>query len=103
MTVAGQTFTVTQDGGASNDCSYSISPPSKTVPSSGGAWTISVTAGPRCAWQASVNVNWITITSGASGFGNGVINYSVTPNTTGARRKGKITIAGLTFNIKQKP
>jgi Viral BACON domain/Putative binding domain, N-terminal len=103
ITIAGQTFTVTQDGGASQDCSYSISPVSKTIPASGGAATISVAAGPRCAWQAAPNVNWITITSATNGIGNGVVAYSVAPNTTGARRKGKITIAGLTYNIKQKP
>jgi hypothetical protein len=32
-----------------------------------------------------------------------VIAFTVATNTTGARRTGKITIAGLTFAIKQKP
>jgi hypothetical protein len=61
-----------------------------------------VTAGTGCAWTASSNAAWITITSGASGNGNGSVAFSVTQNTGKKDRTDTLTIAGRTFTIKQK-
>jgi subtilisin family serine protease len=97
MIIAGRVFTVTQDAPA---CSYSISPTSASYTSAGGTGSVSVTAGASCAWTAVSNDAWITITSGASGSGNGTVNYSVAANT-GAARNGTMTIAGLTFTVTQ--
>jgi hypothetical protein len=82
-------------------CSYSISPTSQTIKARGGTGSITVTASDGCAWQATTTASWITITQG-SGTGSGVVNYSVTRNSTGRKRKGKINVAGQTLNIKQK-
>lgn len=101
MNVAGQTFTIIQDAGL-DDCTYTIAPVSRSLGSSGGTGSISVVAEQRCAWQAISNVNWITVTSGGMGIGNGTLNYSVAQNTTGLSRKGKITIGNQVFNVKQK-
>jgi Viral BACON domain/Putative binding domain, N-terminal len=101
LAVAGRAFTVLQDGGASSDCAYTIAPTSKTFKPAGGGASVSVTAGPRCAWQATSNAGWITITSGVMGIGNGSVSYTVAPNSSSAR-KGTITIAGKTFAVKQK-
>jgi hypothetical protein len=46
------------------------------------------------------NAAWITITSGASGSGNGTVGYTVTADT-GAPRVGTITVAGQTFMVTQ--
>lgn len=97
MVVAGRVFTVTQDAPA---CIYSISPTSANYTSTGGTASVTVTAGAGCAWTAVSNAAWITITSGASGSGNGAVNYSVAANT-GASRNGTMTIAGLTFTVTQ--
>jgi hypothetical protein len=101
MTVGGQTFTVTQAGQSSGNCSYSISPTSKSFSSAGGTGTINVTTSAGCGWVAASNVSWITVTSGATGTGSGTVSYSVAPNS-GAGRKGKITIGGQVFSIKQR-
>jgi hypothetical protein len=61
---------------------------------------VAVTAGTGCSWTATENLSWVSITSGASGTGNGAVNYSITENT-GAARSGTITIAGQTFTISQ--
>jgi hypothetical protein len=53
-----------------------------------------------CNWTAVSNVSWITITSGASGTGSGTVTYSVASTTSS--RTGTMTIAGLTFTVKQK-
>jgi hypothetical protein len=101
MTIAGQTFTVTQEG--VNTCTFSISPGSQSFPKKGGTGTVNVTAPSGCGWTATSNADWVTITSSASGSGNGVVTYSVPANNTNLTRVGTMLIAGKTFTVKQKP
>jgi hypothetical protein len=96
MTIAGQTFTVTQ----TLVCEYAISPAGQTIGATGGAGTLNVAAGAGCAWTAVSGASWITITGGGSGSGNGAVSYSVAANA-GPARTGVITAAGLTFTITQ--
>jgi hypothetical protein len=102
LTIAGQTYTVTQSG-AGSSCTYSISPTIKTFGKSGGADTVSVAAGTGCSWSASSNASWIRIKSGNSATGNGVVAYTVSVNSSGLARVGTMLIAGKTFTVKQKP
>lgn len=97
ITVAGHTFTVDQDG---QPCSYSISPTSQTVARVGGGGSVSVSTQSGCAWTATSNASWISITQGGSGTGNGTVAYTVLPNLGGSRQ-GTITIAGRTFTVSQ--
>jgi len=90
--------TCTTGGGG---CTYAISPTSTTVVASGGSGSISVTAPSGCAWTATSNNGWITITSGASGSGNGSVGYSVAANASSSARVGTITAAGQTFTVNQ--
>ncbi len=83
-------------------CSYSISPLSASPAWKGGSGSITVTAGSTCTWTATSTAGWVTITSGKSGTGNGAIKYSVTSNLSYNGRTGTITVAGKTFQIKQK-
>ncbi len=101
MTIAGQTFTVLQAAGVT-DCTYVISPMSSTISSNGGTGAVNVFSEDKCAWVAVSNVSWITITSGDRGIGDSTVNYLVAGNTTGLSRKGRITIGGQVFTIKQK-
>jgi uncharacterized protein (TIGR03437 family) len=55
----------------------------------------------QCAWNAVSNDAWLTITSGASGTGNGRVNFSVAANPGATSRTGTLTIAGLTFTVLQ--
>src|SRR4030095_8956278 len=52
-------------------------------------------------WNAVSNDSFITINSGASGTGNGTVNFTVAPNTTGAARTGTLTVAGRNVTITQ--
>jgi hypothetical protein len=99
VTVAGQTFTVNQAAFVA-PCTYSIAPTSQTMPALGGAGTVTVTTTSACAWTASSNVPWLTITSGAAGTGNGSVGFSAAANTLGSRT-GTLTIAGQTFTVTQ--
>jgi len=93
-------YTLTLTTGSAG-CSYSIAPGSQSFPSSGGSGSVIVTAGAGCNWTATSNANWITITSGASGGGNGAVNYSVAQNLDVLGRSGTVTIAGQTFTVTQ--
>ncbi len=96
ITVGGKTFTVTQAAG----CSYSLSSSSASVPGEGGTGSVGVTAGSACAWTAASNADWISITGGSRGSGNGTVSFSAAAHT-GAPRSGTLTVAGQTFTINQ--
>ena len=83
-------------------CTFSISPARTTFPAAPGSGTVTVSAPPGCAWTAASNDSWIAITAGGSGSGNGTVTYSVAAYTGRPKnRNGTMTIAGLTFSIKQ--
>jgi Zn-dependent metalloprotease len=82
-------------------CSFSINPTSASFAAAGGSASVSVTTQAGCNWTAASNNSFITITSGASGSGNGTVNYSVAANTASTSRNGSLTIAGLTHSVSQ--
>ena len=98
LTIAGTAFTVQQAGAA---CSYSVSPTSQSFAAAGGAGGSTVTSSAGCAWSATSEAPWITVTSGASGLGSGTANFTVAANTVTSSRSGTLTIAGTTFNVTQ--
>ena len=100
LTIAGRTFTVMQAAGAGSLCTYTIAPTSQNAPASASSGTVAVTSGTGCAWTATSNAAWITLTSGAAGAGNGSVGYSVAANT-GVARTGTASIAGQTFTVAQ--
>ncbi|MFA7281196.1 MAG: M12 family metallo-peptidase [Sterolibacterium sp.] len=82
-------------------CSYNLSQTTQTADGSGLAGTQSVTSTPGCAWTATANATWITITSGASGNGSGMVTYTVATNNGTTARSGTLTIAGQTLTVTQ--
>src|SRR5262249_32938474 len=98
LTVAGQTFTVTQ----ANGCTYSINPTLIDNFNKNGGTTsaIAVTTGAGCTWTATPVDSWITIATGASGTGSGSVTLNVGSNS-GNARSGTVTIAGVTFTLNQ--
>ncbi len=102
LMIAGRTVTIIQDGGLGDNCLYTIAPKTATVGRSGGSGSLAVSCERRCAWQATSNAGWITITSLGMGIGDGAVNFSVAANTTGSSRTGTITAAGKVFTVKQK-
>jgi hypothetical protein len=57
---------------------------------------------PGCDWTAQSNADWITITSGSTGNGDGIVIYSVEPYFGKKPRTGTLTIAGERFIVTQK-
>jgi VCBS repeat protein/all-beta uncharacterized protein/S-layer family protein/BACON domain-containing protein len=95
--VENQTFTINQSGGC-----VSISPVSRSFVAGGGSGEINITADAGCNWMAiSNNPEFISITGGSSGTGNGTVSYSVAANSATTIRSGSVTISGLTFTVLQ--
>jgi len=95
LTIAGQLFTVDQASG----CTYAINPREQQIGDAGGSVTVAVSAGAGCAWTAKSNVSWITVTQGATGSGNGTVQFNV--EAQAKKRTGTLTIAGLEFKVVQ--
>jgi hypothetical protein len=102
LTIGDQLLTVTQAAAAPGPgCTFAINPASLTVDAGGATGsTVTVTAGAGCPWTAATTTSWITITSGASGAGPGVVRLDVAANTGGGRT-GTVTIGGQTFTVAQ--
>ncbi|HKQ78305.1 MAG TPA: BACON domain-containing carbohydrate-binding protein, partial [Blastocatellia bacterium] len=102
LTVDGRTAnTVTVAFSGTPTCAYSISPSERSLSAGGGPGSVNVTAPSGCAWTATSNAAWLTISSGAAGNSSGVVNYSVAANTGASQRTGTLTIAGQTFTVTQ--
>ena len=99
VTIAGDTFTITQAG---PPCSFTLSPTKQTVNSSAGSDIVTVTTQASCTWTASTSdPDWLSITAGKTGTGNGTVTYTVTANTKDKARTGHLTIGGQTFDVTQ--
>jgi uncharacterized delta-60 repeat protein len=83
-----------------SSCTYTVSPQTIPLAAIGGTTTVTVTAPTGCAWTAVSNNAFITVTSGASGSGNGTVQISVKYNP-GIPRSGTLTIAGQTVTVSQ--
>lgn len=82
-------------------CTYTLSASSLVIPASGGNGSVNVATAAVCTWTAASDRGWMTITSGPSGTGNGVVSVSLTANGTSAERNGTLTIAGLAVAVRQ--
>lgn len=96
VTVAGRTFTLTQENG----CNYTVSPRNVFVPAFGGNRFIQITSVSDCPWTVVSNSSWITVTFGSSGTGSNVARLDFARND-GPRRTGTVTAAGMTITVTQ--
>ena len=87
---------------SSGGASFKLDTISARFPSGPSTGSVTVTASAATAsWTASSNADWITITAGNSGVGNGTVRYSVADNSGNPSRSGTMTIAGLNFTVSQ--
>jgi hypothetical protein len=98
ISIGGLLFTVIQPGIV---CQLSLSSSNASVGSTAASGNVNVTVAPGCAWAASSNVAWASISpASGNGNGNGSVVYNVQANT-GAARSGILTIAGVNFTLNQ--
>jgi hypothetical protein len=96
FTIAGQPFTLTQDG----DCGYAVTPDTLARGSGATNDALNVTAAAGCSWTAVSNVPWVRIINGATGSGMGRVEVAFDANT-GPARSGTLTVATRTVNVSQ--
>jgi uncharacterized repeat protein (TIGR01451 family) len=84
---------------AASACTFSLAPTSQSFGAGGGSGNVNVVTLQGCSWTAISASSWITINSGASGTGNGTVNFTVSPTTV--PRAGHLTIAGQNFAVYQ--
>jgi len=101
LTIAGQNFVVTQAGEVREACDYSLQPSTAEAGSAAGSGTVSVSTSANCSWSAGSNDAWLSISSGATGTGNGIVSYEFTANADDAVRTGSLNIAGKIFELNQ--
>lgn len=96
LTIAGQTFTVSQSDG----CAFTLSATQAAASGAGQTGSINVTASaPTCAFTASSQAPWLSnVTAGATG--SATISYTAAANL-GPIRSGTLLIAGQTVTINQ--
>ena len=82
-------------------CTVAVTNSMETVPASGGAGSLTVTAARDCTWAASNSAQWVVITSATSGQGDGSIAYRVAANSAPAVRQATIDVNTASTAIVQ--
>jgi hypothetical protein len=82
-------------------CTYSISEAEHALGPGGGSISVTVSAPSGCNWTARSNSTWIAITSGSAGSDDGLVTFSVAPNTTNEVRVGDISVEGQVITVRQ--
>jgi hypothetical protein len=101
ITVGAAVFVVEQAGASPPACTYTVEPLEAAVGSGEETGSIRVRASNDCAWTASSGASWVTITNGASGTGNGEVQYRTAANPESVVRTGTLLVAGQTVVIVQ--
>ncbi len=95
------TFKITATVTAGQSCAYSLIPASLSFEAAGGSGSVYVLATSGCNWTASSNADWVTLTAGSGGSGEGTVRYSVAANNSTNARAGTLTIAGQAYTVAQ--
>ncbi len=101
LSIAGRTFSLNQAAPVQAACTYTLSPSNASHPAQSSTGSLSINTADHCAWTVSEAESWLSITSGRSGTGSGVIQYSLTANSNQTNRNGALSIAGYSFPIQQ--
>jgi hypothetical protein len=82
-------------------CSTSIEPSSISVTPLTWSHSVKVTANEGCAWKASSNASWITVSANAFSAGSATVTYIVDANPSTSPRTGTITMDDKTLTVVQ--
>ncbi len=82
-------------------CTFALGANSFSVGAAGSVESVAVTSTSACGWTAYPGDSWLTITSGSSGSGAGVVNFSIASSANSSSRSTNLTVAGQTIAIRQ--
>ena len=97
IAVSDATLQLSQDAAP---CRFALSSSSVSVAAAGGPLTVQLSTLAGCAWNATSDASWLTVTSGASGTSTATIGMSAASNT-GAARTAHMIAGGLTLTVTQ--
>ena len=97
VVVGGQALELVQEGVS---CRFDLQPVSQNVGAQGGSGSFTVEAPSSCNWTPAASDDWITITNIGSRSGNGSVDFTVAPNTSGPRN-GTINVGSQAFMVLQ--
>jgi hypothetical protein len=104
LTIAGQTFTVSQVNAAPEPCSYAITSPG-SLPAGGADSAFIVATRSDCSWSAINTASWISFTGDYSGSGTRTVGFHVDANPSPSSRSSTIVITGpgdgASFTVSQ--
>jgi hypothetical protein len=89
------------EAAASVTCEYTATPDRTSFTKDGGTGTVTVAAAGPCAWTATSDAAWLTITGGAPGSGTGAVSFSVSRSLETTERRATLTVAGRAIEIVQ--
>ena len=93
------TFNITQTGGG---CSISLNPQRATLGGGNVSGRFNVNGSLGCQWSPSSPDSWISISGFSSVNGSGAVDFTLTPNFTGAERTGAVKITNdVSFTVVQ--
>lgn len=82
-------------------CTFTLTPASHVVSTSGAVGSFIVVAADGCSWNAVSSANWLVVTGGDRGLGTGLVNFSIAANGDDAERLATITVGPSTFTVSQ--
>ena len=109
LTVAGRTFSITQDGEGTpepSDCDYAVGPVTFAPCMASGRVTASLTTKADCSWTVNTSAGWLSLPNGKSGKGAATIAIAFSDNYD-APREGVVMVrwptatAGQNIQVEQ--
>jgi hypothetical protein len=97
----GSTSTANLVGPSEVRCTITLTGGATPIDSQGGTGSLVVATARECTWSARSEVDWISITSGGNGQGDGRIEYSVASNPVPAMRRGTVMVGDTRTEIVQ--
>ena len=80
---------------------FTLSPKTAIAPVDGGEVIVKVETQPGCLWEASIQSEFLTLTSEALSAGSGFVKLQVDANSSGETRNATFTAAGNNVTIRQ--
>lgn len=82
-------------------CQATVQGNPTTFTPAGGTGSVSVNISRECAWSAAASAQWIEVTSGREGQGEGTIGYRVLANVDPVTRRGSINVLDQRVDLSQ--
>jgi uncharacterized protein YkwD len=82
-------------------CAVGAEPAAITLDAAAATRTVLVTAASSCAWTATSDAGWVSITGGSSGTGDGSVSLQVQANTSTTARSATLTVGDRTITVTQ--